>query len=384
MKTIYIILKEDIMYFPPILTIINTLCDIGYKVVHLGTYSDEEGRKLLEDKGMVFVKMPSYNGNGNIFQKLRSQLRFRKQVENYIDSVTINSDDRIWLAQIETIYLLHDLVKKYPTILHPLEYTDPKIKWSYKLISPSLKLPRTFREATKVVCCEYNRAHITKGLFTLEKLPVVLPNKPYDDKRELSDNILSHEISSLLSKYKEKTKNKKVILYQGIFLDKERRLEEFCQAISLLPEEYVLVAMGTGSDMYERLREQYESERIIFIPFIKPPYHLLVTKDAYIGVLSYFPRPNNIGTVINPLYCAPNKIFEYAKFGKPMLANDIPGLKYIFKEFDCGVCIDYPMTPKAIASCIMELNKNYSLYSMGAIKYYNSVDINSIISNIVC
>ena len=116
MKTIYIILKEDIVYFPPILTIINTLCDLGYRVVHLGSYSDSAGLESLQKKGAKFVDMPSYNGNANSLSKFITQLKFRKQIEAYLASEDIHHDDRIWLAQIETIYLLHNLVNKYPVI----------------------------------------------------------------------------------------------------------------------------------------------------------------------------------------------------------------------------------------------------------------------------
>lgn len=76
--------------------------------------------------------------------------------------------------------------------------------------------------------------------------------------------------------------------------------------------------MGRGSDYYDDLRSRYASERVLFVPFIRPPHHLQVTRLASIGVLSYFPDPSSLAAVINPLYCAPNKIFEYARYGVPM------------------------------------------------------------------
>ena len=149
MRTIYLVLKEDIVYFPPILTIINILCDLGYSVVHLGTYSDDEGRELLEKKGAAFISMPAYNGRANPLSKFISQLKFRREVVRYLASAKIDSDDRVWLAQIETIYLLHNLVNRYPVILHPLEYADANVKWSYRFISPFLNLTKTFQKAPR-------------------------------------------------------------------------------------------------------------------------------------------------------------------------------------------------------------------------------------------
>jgi glycosyltransferase involved in cell wall biosynthesis len=242
-------------------------------------------------------------------------------------------------------------------------------------------MARSCKLADKIVCCEYNRAHITKGLFQLDSLPFVLPNKVYIDDNEL--DYIPNDVRDILGDVLERMKDKKVVLYQGIFLDKERRLEEFCQAVNSLSDEYLLVAMGGGSSLFEQLKEKYESEKIIFVPFIRPPYHLLVTKMASVGILSYFPRPNNVASVINPLYCAPNKIFEYAKFSVPMIANDIPALHYAFTEHRCGKCVSYPMETSSIKDTLLEIFDNYDEYSSGALDYYNSIDLKKILQNML-
>lgn len=380
-KRIFIILKEDIIDFPPILSLIRIITNFGYGVVHLGSYTDAESKAEFVRSGVKFIEMPKYDGKASITKKFISQVSFRNKVNSYLKSASITNDDILWIPQIETIYLLHDLAFRYQVVFHPLEFTNPTISWKYRLISPTINLNKSFKAARAVVCCEYNRAHLTKGICDLDILPFVLPNKPYDNPK--SDDSVPSDVASMLEGYYERINSKKVILYQGIFLDKERRLEEFCEAIKMLPEEFILVAMGRGGKLYDDLRQKYEGHRIMFIPFIKPPYHLKVTKEAYIGVLSYFPRPNNIGTVINPLYCAPNKIYEYSKFGKPMISNDIPGLHYIFQEYNCGKCMDYPITAKVVADTIEAIDRNYNSYSTGAYNFYKSEDIESTIKNII-
>ena len=176
---------------------------------------------------------------------------------------------------------------------------------------------------------------------------------------------------------------KRVILYQGVFLSCERRLEEFCEAVRSMPSEYVLVAMGRGSDYYDDLRSRYASERVLFVPFIRPPHHLQVTRLASIGVLSYFPDPSSLAAVINPLYCAPNKIFEYARYGVPMISNDIPGLYYLFMQYGCGEVVPSPMSPAAIRHTIEHIYDHYDRYSACAKAYYNSVDIKRLINEVL-
>lgn len=381
MKRIFIILKEDIIDYPPVLTILNVLPNIGYKVIHIGVYSDIVAKKKYEKKGIEFWPTLKYNGKAGVITKFISQLKYRKQVEDYLAIANITVDDRVWIMQAETICLLSKVVEKYPCILHFYEYVEPSINWKYKLLNPTYKPKQTLAKAKRIVCCEYNRAHITKGLFQLNELPVVLPNKMIIDEDTLE--VVPKDIKPLYDKVLLKTKDKKVILYQGIFLDKERRLQEFCEAIKNLSNKYVFIAMGRGSEMFDELKKKYESDRILFIPFIRPPYHLLITKLASIGVLSYFPRQGSVAYTINPIYCAPNKIFEYAKFGIPMISNDIPALKYTYMEYGCGECIDYPITTEAIGEVINNIFDNYEHYRKGAFNYFNSVDPEKIIKKII-
>ena len=381
MNTIYLILKDDLVYYPPVLSIIYVLLEMNYKVVYIGNYTDEDRKRDLEKRGVLFIPTVKLTDDGSLFKKLMQKLAFKKQVSNYLKTAGISTNDYVWLFHTETLCLLHKTVNYYRVIFHPLEFTLPVASWKYKVLSPSLNLAESVRRASKVVCCEYNRAQITKGMYALERMPFVLPNKMYMGDEELVE--IPGDVENLINPILSKIAGKKVILYQGVFLDRERRLEEFCEAVKNMPDEYVLVAMGRGSSYYDRLKEKYRSEKILFVPFIRPPYHLLVTKAASIGVLSYFPDAADIATVINPLYCAPNKIFEYARYGIPMISNDIPALHYTFMEYHCGETVSHPMTTEGIQSAIEKIYADYDTYSSGALHYYSSVNIRKIIDEIL-
>lgn len=381
MKRVFIILKEDIMHYPPVLTILNVLPLLGIQAIHIGVYSDREGKAKFESKGVKFIETTPYFANDSLLTKLRKQFFFRHIVNKTLCEAKITEMDRVWIMQSETICLLSSIVGRYPTILHFFEYVEPKINWKYKMLNPTYNPLKTMNKANKIVCCEYNRAQITKGIFQLKDLPTVLPNKVIVDESEFYK--IPSDIKRIIEEVIAKTAGKKVILYQGIFLDEERRLAEFCEAVSQMPDDYSFIAMGKGSGMYDNLKEKYESDKILFIPFIRPPYHLLITKLASIGVLSYFPRKGPVAYTLNPIYCAPNKIFEYAKYGIPMISNDIPALKYVFLEYHCGECIPYPMSTENILNVIMKVMNNHSDYQKGALNYYDSVDVASIIDSVI-
>ena len=354
--------------------------ELGYKIVVIGEYSDNNQKSKLIAEGVEFWLPFFYDGKGNLSSRWAKINNWRSKIEKYLERQDLTNDDFVWIFQAETIAIFHNIVDKYKVIAHPLEFNNPHINWKFKFLYPNLKLDELFSKVYRVVCCEYNRAQIFKGMYGLENLPVVLPNKPYYETVEKGiQTIEDGYIKELI----EEIKDKKVILYQGVFQDRERRLEEFCETIEMLPDEYALVAMGKGSTLFEELRKKYEGKRIKFVPFINPPQHLVITRLSYIGVLSYFPRKENIAGIINPLYCAPNKVFEYSMFGKPMISNDIPGLKYIFDKFNCGECVDYPMTPKRILEKIKKISTAYEAYSKGAIEYYNSINMKKIVKTIL-
>ena len=380
MRTIYLVLRERIVNYPPVLSMIDALLSIGEKVVFIGNFNGFDQKEKYEKKGVVFVKVSEYNGQASLLDKYLKMRAFKKEVSSYL-AANFKKDDLLWVMHAETICLLGKMLNKYKTILHFFEYVDPEINWKYRLMSPSFDMGEVCRKAYKVVCCEYNRAHITKGLFQLVDLPAILPNKYFADEKELAPPPLP--VAEKVAEIEKKVKGKTVILYQGVFLDKERRLEEFITAVNNMPDNYVLIAMGRGSTLFENLKKKYSSSRILFIDFINPPYHLLVTRLASVGILSYFPRNRSIATVINPLYCAPNKTFEYARYGIPMVSNDVPALYYTFKEFNCGEIVSYPMTPEKIERTITKIMGNKDSYSQSAREFYNSVDIISIIRNIV-
>ena len=117
------------------------------------------------------------------------------------------------------------------------------------------------------------------------------------------------------------------------------------------------------------------------IPFVVPPYHLEVTSNAYIGVLTYTPIKNDY-SILNTLYCAPNKIWEYSMFSIPMISNDLPALKELFMSIQCGVCFD-KFTKEQIKDAIVRIDSNYSDFSNESKRLFESVDINNRIQHII-
>ena len=121
-KKVVIVMKQDIVSYPPVLSLINVLLDLQYEVIYVGTYSDAEQKKDLINRGVSFCSTVLYKENANWLIKLFLQLKFRKQATKYLNQLKLTKDDFVWIVQAETVCLLSSLVNKYQCVFHFLEY----------------------------------------------------------------------------------------------------------------------------------------------------------------------------------------------------------------------------------------------------------------------
>ena len=77
-------------------------------------------------------------------------------------------------------------------------------------------------------------------------------------------------------------------------------------------------------------------------------------------------------SILNNAFCAPNKIYEYSAFGKPVLGNNIPGLK-VLEDMRFGKVVD-ENNAESIMTAIKDIEKAYSDYSESAGLFYSKCD----------
>ena len=169
----------DIKLFPPVISICNILSELNYEIVYIGGCSNVAiERALIEKNHVKFYKTPLYGGNG--MQRIIQQWKYRKQVLKVLKTEYSSKNTFLWLLHSETVSLFSGVLERYNTISHLFEFKNPSQKWAYKLLNPFSSFEDNLKKSKKIICCEYNRAHITKAIYNLEKLPYILPNKPYN------------------------------------------------------------------------------------------------------------------------------------------------------------------------------------------------------------
>lgn len=234
------------------------------------------------------------------------------------------------------------------------------------------------RAAFRVVVPEYNRSFIQQALWRIPSRPIVLPNKPIvgiDDSSVIDDKYLG-----VLERFK--TESRKIILYQGVF-SIDRNFLAIMDAVDQLGDEYALYLMGVRDDENgARIRAQAEGHKgVVPIPFVHSPQHLAFTRFGRIGLLPYRPGYGR-ESPLNALYCAPNKLWEYSRYGLPMLGSDVPGLTTLFASEGIGKTVDID-DADAIAVTIRSIEKDYEGYSSRSSAYFNSIDVVEIVRRIL-
>jgi glycosyltransferase involved in cell wall biosynthesis len=134
-------------------------------------------------------------------------------------------------------------------------------------------------------------------------------------------------------------KNKKIIIYQGAIL-KGRGIESSIDAFAD-KSDYALVIIGAGPQL-DNFREKYSFENIIFTGAINYDNLLKYTSSADLGIALFEDISFSYKLAL------PNKLFEYAMAGIPVIASDLPAINQIYDEFEFGKLLKYPFHPDDI------------------------------------
>lgn len=354
---------------PPMMTILKIISK-KYEVLYIGVDDCSDSYKKLFGEKVSFTNLLKRN--------LSDTDRLTDKIRNKIYWKTYNHYLRKCSSIIERNYVEGDLVwihHEY-SLMHMRELELPYYLTMYELhkdiFKDRCKLKERIGKAEKVIVPEYARAAIVQACVGLKDLPTVIPNKPYDYEKRLT-KLDNNPIDRIVEK--AHSERKKLIIYSGIFL-RERKLDPFIESVRRLSDKFVMVLIGRKSEYLEELLSRYPEVK--YLGFYDPPMHLSIIEKADVGILTYVADSGSI----NPVFCAPNKIWEYAKYGIPMLCNDIPGLKYTVEYNQFGYCCDINSID-SICDALKRIFKEYEQLSRNAKDYYITVDMENIVLDLV-
>ncbi len=124
-----------------------------------------------------------------------------------------------------------------------------------------------------------------------------------------------------------------IVLYQG-GLSKGRGVDLLLEAFKKRKDDkVVIVFMGYGELEQEIKTARDEQNNIFFHPAVAPEIVLDYTSSADLGIHMIQ------NTCLNHYYCMPNKLFEYAMAGLPVIVSNMKEMRELVEKYDMGIVV---------------------------------------------
>ena len=349
-------LKKGFQFYPPCLAEVLYLNDLGVELTVYHGNNSEHINQLFDRRGISHFTLTSDNFKKGKLATISKFMEYTKEMKQILKKIP--KTEMLWFGNCESAMSLGSLLDGRRFVFTVLELYDHDRVTEYML-------KKVIGKAAIVTCCEKHRAAIMKSRYHLKKTPYVMPNKPYCfEEEELSYGTVENE-NSVLSEV-EKIKDKFIVLYQGI-IGTDRPLANIAKALNLLGnKEIVFLIMGKGDEyLVEELKMYYGN--VVYLGFVPNPQHLEITKYANVGIANYdFSCLNNV-------FCAPNKIYEYACFSVPMVTSENIGLTETVGKCGAAECVDFSDIV-AIKDGIERIVNDFDTYKSNALKFYQSTN----------
>jgi glycosyltransferase involved in cell wall biosynthesis len=249
-----------------------------------------------------------------------------------------------WIAAFMTnaylVYDAHELI-----IPNQGERISKRDNFFYFLESTFIK------SADLVIAANQERADIMGEHYGMKKIPLVIRNIPPMPKQILSDESVFEFYAKLEREHDEDIH----IIYMGD-INLDRGIGDLIDSLNYLSIRYKCILIGDGVSV-NLIKLSYSqdiiSRRLRLVGPVPNHYIPDLLRQGDIGFLSY----SMVGR--NNIYCAPNKIYEYAQSGLPIITTAQESIVSILRNYKIGelLPVDNNNTPLKIAENI----KNISL-----------------------
>lgn len=351
-KVIYIV-KSNLGYYPPCMAQVQEMADLGVDVEVWYGSCDQVAVDILDAREIPHKELvdPREQMPGKL-DIVNNWLSFRRALKKALRGID-RETTLLWFGNAETSMPMVHALDGYHYVSSALElYDDHPAK--LRLLGPICK------DADAVTACELTRAYIMRYWWNLKELPTVFPNKPYGAQWHRDMPLTTDATRRIASKLE----GKRYIIFQGIF-QKYEYLAALAEALKSSGSDLWLVLMGIDNKgIGPKVKAIYD--KTLVFGSVPAPTHLEITSRAWAGLVYYD------DSILNKAFCAPNKIFEYAAFGLPMLANRIPGLMGTVGAAGGAECVDFELNQ--IIAALGRIEESYEQYSKRSRAFFDGVD----------
>ena len=179
------------------------------------------------------------------------------------------------------------------------------------------------RNALAIVVCEENKKRISRRYNIDNKKIATVENVPIREKSNVE----------FVQCYKQRTIHEKTLVYTGLIDHRIRDFLPVLQAIQKSGWKMHFYVTNFGSKPFDILKQMVKDLLLEDVVELKPPFpfeeSLSILRGYAFGVVPH----RNILTV---RYTIPNKIYDYAAVGLPVLTSNVRILREIVDELSIG------------------------------------------------
>ena len=206
-----------------------------------------------------------------------------------------------------------------------------------------------------LIVCQEDRGRILREKLRLDVPSLVVPNSCFDYCRATGWPEKDHNDFS--------SSPRTVFIYQGVNHLRHRCLRELVQAFGDTDSDVLLRLALTGdprvtTHLRSLTAKAKHPKNFEFIDYVPYPKHFEAARRCDAGIMLYHPDIS-----LNYRYCAPNKLYEYAMLGLPVLSSDQDHLRSEIEENGFGLCVD-PRDRNAIMEAMVQMTDAARLQEM--------------------
>lgn len=337
---------------------IQMIADSRYDVIVATGRSTASLNQVMDSKNIRYIDGNAQRGPHKGFRRVLNRVMLTVAARRSVKEAmrAYEDGDIVFFGTADTALAVKRYCKKSKNVLSLKELHEKP--WSYPF-----RLKRLAPKCSAVICCEKNRARVLQFRWKLQELPFTVSNKPYGYPTQRRLPPTCEETERIISQIS----SDKVIVYQARHIHFAKELIYLATALKQSGDNYQLILIGEVDNPADKEKISAIYPNVLWAGHIGSPLHLEVTSYADVGVAVY------AESSLNNLFCAPNKIYEYAGFGIPSLCNDIPGLVETIGLKRAGLCVDWNDID-SIQRGVEELFADYDSYSTSAQSFYCSED----------
>ena len=336
------------------------------KAIHKLNYFKEilllgmgNGNFKIENK--IFVKLIGFkNSNKIIGKKIISFIIFYLGVFFFLNKKKIKLINAHSLSVLPLAFLLK--------IIHgsKLVYDTHELETETEQMSSFRKFIFKFIEKKIIHYCDLTivvSENIANWYYKEYKInrPLVIKNGSHYFKINKKKNFLRNNLKI--------SNDKKILLYQGD-LSKVKGIElvidAFKKRYMIKKDKLVFVLIGYG-ELYNEIKKIVKIYKNIYLLKSVPHKKLLnYTSSADLGIM----LPKN--TCLNNYFCMPNKLFEYAMAGLPVMISNMKEMSEVVNKYKFGIVIKR-MSVTSINNSLDKflIKKNFNKLSIASRKFAN-------------